>query len=77
MSKNASSDFDKDRKPGNPQETLNKENFYYSGFLQQEVVPIFLDRYPLRQKRQKERLKKFQRILNDYTRNSSSSMERR
>ena len=37
MSKNASSDFDSNRKPGNPQETL-KENFYYSGFFAAEMT---------------------------------------
>lgn len=37
MSKNASSDSDVNRKPGNPQETL-KENFYYSGFFAAEMT---------------------------------------
>ncbi len=38
MSKNASSDFDPNRKPGNPQETLKEENFYYSGFFAAEMT---------------------------------------
>ena len=38
MSKNASSDFDANRKPGNPQETLKKDNFYYSGFFAAEMT---------------------------------------
>ena len=38
MSKNASSDFDASRKPGNPQETLKEENFYYSGFFAAEMT---------------------------------------
>lgn len=37
MSKNASSDSDKHRKPDNPQETLNDENYYYSGFFVAEM----------------------------------------
>jgi len=36
MSKNASSDFDKDQRPDNPQEML-KSNFYFSGFLAGEM----------------------------------------
>lgn len=48
----------------------------HSKVLQQEVIPIFLYHYPLRHKKQRNRLKKLQRILNDYTRNSSPSMER-
>ena len=38
MSKNASSDSDANRKPGNPQETLKKDNFYYSGFFAAEMT---------------------------------------
>ena len=38
MSKNASSGSDVRRKPGNPQETLNEENFYYSGFFAAEMT---------------------------------------
>ena len=38
MSKNASSDSDVNRKPGNPQETLKKDNFYYSGFFAAEMT---------------------------------------
>ena len=38
MSKNASSDSDANRKPGNPQETLKKNNFYYAGFFAAEMT---------------------------------------
>jgi len=38
MSKNASSDSDVNRKPGNPQETSKEENFYYSGFFAAEMT---------------------------------------
>ena len=38
MSKNASSDSDKNREPGNPQETLKIENFYYAGFFAAEMT---------------------------------------
>lgn len=38
MSKNASSDSDINRKPGNPQETLKKDNFYYAGFFAAEMT---------------------------------------
>src|SRR3989344_5772458 len=38
MSKNASSDSDVNRKPGNSQETLKKDNFYYSGFFAAEMT---------------------------------------
>ena len=38
MSKNASSDSDTDRKPGNPQETLEEDNFYYAGFFAAEMT---------------------------------------
>lgn len=38
MSKNASSDSDSNRKPGNPQETLKKDNFYYAGFFAAEMT---------------------------------------
>ena len=38
MSKNASSGSDVRRKPGNPQETLKEENFYYSGFFAAEMT---------------------------------------
>src|SRR3989338_1773185 len=37
MSKNASSDFNENWKPDNPQETLNEENYYYSGFFAAEM----------------------------------------
>ena len=37
MSKNASSDFDVDRKPDNPQETLEIDKYYYSGFFAGEM----------------------------------------
>lgn len=37
MSNNASSDSDIRRKPDNPQETLNEENFYYAGFFAAEM----------------------------------------
>ena len=37
MSKNASSDSDMYRKPGNPQETLEEEKYYYSGFFAGEM----------------------------------------
>ena len=35
----------------------------------QKVCPLFLTQYPLRHARQRARLKRLQRILNDYTRN--------
>src|SRR3989344_2993618 len=38
MSKNASSDSDANRKPGNPQETSKEGNFYYSGFFAAEMT---------------------------------------
>ncbi len=38
MRKNASSDSDLDRKPDNPQETLNVSNYYYSGFFAGEMT---------------------------------------
>src|SRR3989344_2442315 len=38
MSKNASSGSDVRRKPGNPQETLKEDNFYYSGFFAAEMT---------------------------------------
>jgi len=38
MGNNASSDFDIDRKPDNPQETLNVSNYYYSGFFAGEMT---------------------------------------
>ena len=39
MSKNASSDSDNNQKPGNPQETLKKEdNFYYAGLFAAEMT---------------------------------------
>lgn len=37
MSKNASSGSDVRRKPGNPQVTLKKDNFYYAGFFAAEM----------------------------------------
>jgi len=37
MSKNASSGSDVRRKPGNPQVTLKKENYYYAGFFAAEM----------------------------------------
>lgn len=37
MSKNASSGSDVRRKPGNPQVTLKKDNFYYAGFFSAEM----------------------------------------
>lgn len=37
MSNNASSDSDISRKPDNPQETLNEENYYYAGFFAAEM----------------------------------------
>ncbi|MBT9169377.1 MAG: hypothetical protein DDT19_02736 [Syntrophomonadaceae bacterium] len=37
MSKNASSGSDANRKPGNPQETLEVEKYYYSGFFAGEM----------------------------------------
>src|SRR3990167_8078045 len=37
MSKNASSGSDVRRKPGNPQETLKEDNFYYAGFFAAEM----------------------------------------
>lgn len=37
MSNNASSDSDASRKPDNPQETLNEENWYYAGFFAAEM----------------------------------------
>lgn len=37
MSKNAPSDSDTNRKPDNPQETLNEENYYFSGFMAAEM----------------------------------------
>lgn len=37
MSKNASSDSDSHRKPDNPQETLEVEKYYYSGFFAGEM----------------------------------------
>ena len=39
----------------------------------QKVCPIFLTKYPLHHARQRERLAKLQRILNDYTQNPSLS----
>ncbi|MEK7128758.1 MAG: LAGLIDADG family homing endonuclease [Patescibacteria group bacterium] len=38
MSKNASSGSDSCRKPGNPQETLKEDNFYYAGFFAAEMT---------------------------------------
>lgn len=38
MSKNASSGSDVRRKPGNPQETLKEDNFYYAGFFAAEMT---------------------------------------
>ena len=38
MSKNASSGSDLSRKPGNPQETLKEDNFYYAGFFAAEMT---------------------------------------
>jgi hypothetical protein len=58
MSNNASSDSDVYQKPGNPQETLETQNFYYSG-----LCSLFLETYPLQHKKQRERMEK----LNDYT----------
>lgn len=41
----------------------------------QNIVPLFLTKYPLRHARQRERLTTLRRLLNDYTRNPSETEE--
>ena len=48
MSKNASSDFDENQRPDNPQEML-KRNFYFSGFMAGEMscsIIKIINRHP-------------------------------
>lgn len=60
---------------------FRKDGVYHYEINHQEVLKnvciIFLTKYPLKHARQRERLQRLQRILNDYTRDPATSLKER